>query len=129
MRNPYVMHLLQETRRQTALSLATIADQRTGSRTAAEAVRQFEPNVPWDRAFLEARLNIYKRVNDPLTVLADQQLLEFLRAEPFPFDLDLAPQQPATQPAATSPTSGPATQSATQPTFLPPPEPAPEGPR
>jgi spermidine synthase len=127
MRNPYVLHVLQETREQTALSLATIADAKTGSRTAAEAVRPFEPHVPWEREFLEARLNAYKKVNDPLTVLADEQLLEFLRREPFPFDLDLAPQAPATQPAPPPPATAPATAPATQPALLPPPAPSPEG--
>jgi spermidine synthase len=116
LRNPNVMHLLQEQRMKSAVSIAALVDERTGSRVAAEAVKPFEPNVPWEREFLEIRLNAYKRVNDPLTVLADQQLLDYLRAEPFPFDLDLVPEQPpATQPALTAPTTGPATMPTTQP--------------
>jgi spermidine synthase len=120
MRSPYVVHVLQETRKQTAMSLATIADERTGSLLAAEAIRQFEPHVPWEEPFLEARFNAYKRANDPQTVRAYEQLVEFQLAEPFAFDLDLTPKPPAaTRPAAT----GPATVPAPQPAVLPPPAP------
>ena len=123
MRDPYVMHVLQETRKQAALTLATIADERTGSRLSAEAVRQFEPNVPWEQGFLEARLYAYKRSNDPLATLAFEQLKAYQLADPFAFDLDLAPEPPAaTQPATRLPTTTPANP-ATQPTLLPPPAP------
>ena len=99
----------------SAATIAALADERTGSRLAPEAFRAFEPNVPWEKEFLQTRLNAYLRVNDPLTTVAAEQFDDFNAAEPFPFDFELAPKPaPATQPVLTAPTTGPATMPTTQ---------------
>jgi hypothetical protein len=93
MREPYVMHLLQDTRLRTMLKIAAHVDARTGSRMAAEAAGLFEPHVPWEGEFLVTRANAYD--GTPLAERAARELQEFMDAEPFPFNLDLSPPRPA----------------------------------
>lgn len=106
---PFVLLLCDEPRRRAMVKLAAHVDDRTGGAMTAEAVRSFEPNVPWDAEFLATRWQAYVRANHPLQALAAKQLDDFRSNEPFPFDLELQPVPPPATRATTGPTTGPTT--------------------
>ena len=57
-----------------------------GERTAA-AIEQYEPNVLWERSFLEARKTCYAATHNPRAAQAARDLDEFLREEPLTADV------------------------------------------
>ena len=59
----------------------SIASQ-AGYRRVANAVKRFEPFVPWNRRFLEYRLICYRHAHDPLAETAQKDLEDFLKQAP-----------------------------------------------
>jgi hypothetical protein len=46
-----------------------------------DALEAFEPHVPWQRRFLEMRLESYIRLADPRTAKAESDLQQFLQEQ------------------------------------------------
>jgi len=105
-REPFVLHLQEDSRRRAMVRIAPHVDERLGSRLTAESINQFEPHVPWELEFLVLRVNAYSKANHPLTMAAARDVDEYRSAESLPFEFDLAPPPP---PPATLPTSLPTT--------------------
>jgi len=53
----------------------------------ARAVEEFEPNIIWDRGFLQARTAAYAAVGGPLADQAAHDLDEFMQREPLTTDI------------------------------------------
>ena len=68
------------------ISIAEVADgNRLGERTV-RALNALEPNIVWNRQFLEIRKNAYAAVQDPRAAQAARDLDEFMRSEPLTGD-------------------------------------------
>jgi hypothetical protein len=50
-----------------------------------KAVAVFEPNVLWERQFLQTRRDCYRTLGDPLAAKAERDLAAFIKAEPASF--------------------------------------------
>ena len=99
LRQPFSVDLLDERRRATALEIAFKVD---SQQLCAEALQPFEPSVPWNRSFLSRRARCYRETKHPGEVLAEAELLAFLRNEPVPFAHGLAAPRGAPSPTSTN---------------------------
>ena len=98
---PFSVHAFDEDRRKTLNLIAFFADGRKPGEYTRRSIASFEPNVPWDRQFLQMRRDCYRALGDPRLAAAEKDLAKFLAAEPQPFD-------PAIKQARPSPTEAPA---------------------
>jgi hypothetical protein len=53
----------------------------------ARAVEEFEPNIIWDRGFLQSRKASYAAVGSPRACRAAHDLDEFMQSEPLTTDI------------------------------------------
>ena len=83
---PFSVNALEADRQKTLVLIASLIDRADFSEYTRKAVAAFEPNVLWDRKFLEIRRNCYRALNDPRAALADRDLSNFLKAEPQPLE-------------------------------------------
>lgn len=113
--SPFVLHLNEDWRRRAVVAVAAHLDQVTGSTLMPDALDKFEPHVPWEEPFLEARLACYNRVGHRLLMRAAEDLDAYRASQPFPFDYGLRPPPPPTTGATTGPATGPTTGASTQP--------------
>ncbi len=91
---PYSMLLANDARRYARLEVGKAIDrERYGDATRA-ALREFEPNVPWNEEFLETRANCYETVGDPLAASARRDLDAFRANEPPAYTVGLEPGTP-----------------------------------
>jgi predicted membrane-bound spermidine synthase len=74
---PFSVSLADEDRRAAACVIA----EQISPAAVAHYVESFEPYVPWSKRFLNYRVKVYQDAGHPLAVKADQDLLDFLRAE------------------------------------------------
>jgi predicted membrane-bound spermidine synthase len=70
---PFAVYVSEGDRRLTALKVADCV----GPREFADALEVFEPHVPWEQSFLEARCQGYEVVDHPLKKRARKDLAEY----------------------------------------------------
>jgi hypothetical protein len=75
---PFCVYWGEEQRKYTRY----LVGKHVGAQELAAAVAAFEPHVPWDTQFLQARLQAYEAVNHPLTHVARRELDLFRRWVP-----------------------------------------------
>lgn len=73
---PFALHLFEDTRKETLFAIATRAQQ---PYLQVRALRGLEPHVPWRRAVLAARRDLYRLLDDPLLPQAEADLATFER--------------------------------------------------
>lgn len=76
---PFSVRLLDEIRRRSRLDVAAAVD---FAGLCAEALAPFEPQAPWEEAFLRVREDCYRTVGDPRAALARAELERFLAQAP-----------------------------------------------
>jgi hypothetical protein len=83
---PFSVYTFEADRRKTLLALGKLIDGAAYSEFTRRAVTLFEPNVPWDREFLQTRHDCYKTLGDARQRIAEIELKRFLRGEPQRLD-------------------------------------------
>jgi len=78
---PFSIHVLEEKRLLVLLEIGRQIDFEHG----AEALKNFEPHVPWNEAFLRYRYTCYRLTSNPLAEQAEKDLQEFLQNTPTRF--------------------------------------------
>jgi spermidine synthase/MFS family permease len=68
------------------ISIAIVADGNQFGERTLRVVSALEPNIVWNRPFLETRTNTYTAVHDPRAAQAAQDLNEFMQHEAFTSD-------------------------------------------
>ncbi|HEX4803784.1 MAG TPA: fused MFS/spermidine synthase, partial [Myxococcaceae bacterium] len=84
---PFAVEALNTRRMITLLNLSRRLDFKA---TCAQAFKEFEPYVSWDRRFLTWRQNCYELNQSPLLVTASAELQEFLDHDAFAFGAGLS---------------------------------------
>jgi len=74
----FAVYLLNQSRLRCRLDIALDLGDRELLKDAFEA---FEPHVPWQRRFLEKRLDCYRHLADPRTAKAERDLQQFLQEQ------------------------------------------------
>jgi hypothetical protein len=69
------------------LAIALHLDGKNLGQYTASVIQTFEPNVMWERAFLEARKTSYEAVHSPLAAKAARELDEFIDNEALTTDV------------------------------------------
>lgn len=83
---PFSVYAWDAERRRTLAAIAVFVDREGFSEYTRKAIAGFEPNVPWDRKFLETRRDCYRALHDPLAAKAERELAQFVRREAQPLD-------------------------------------------
>ncbi len=80
---PFSIHLFEEFRK-SALFLAqqALSPQWGCSAQEIQAIRDYEPNVPWQQPYLSRRADCYQQVHSPDAGRASRDLQQFLAAAP-----------------------------------------------
>jgi spermidine synthase len=91
---PFCMYLANDARRDARYDIAKRLDRTHFTDLTRVAIRDFEPNVPWNEEFLTTRANCYATVGDPLAILARREADEFLANEPPTYNQGLSPTGP-----------------------------------
>ena len=77
--------MFESDRRKALLAVARVIDSRGYSEYTRKAVAAFEPDVLWERQFLQTRRDCYRTLGDPLAAKAERDLAAFIKAEPASF--------------------------------------------
>jgi spermidine synthase len=88
---PFAMYLANDARRTARYEIGKALDRARFSDFTRDAIREFEPNVPWTSEFLTTRANCYATLGDPLAVRARREADEFRRDEPSTYGDGIAP--------------------------------------
>ncbi len=83
---PFAVNVAEASRRKSLALIAAGIDRRGHSEYSHKAIAAFEPNVPWNREFLQARRDCYRTLSDPRAKKAEQDLSQFLANEPVPLE-------------------------------------------
>ncbi len=108
LRKPFAVEIMNNERLAARLKLAAHLDEDGFSHFTHETVVTLEPDVPWNRSFLQLRADCYAQAKDARAALAQRDLARFDQAESVPFACAAPPedglaQQPyklITQPAS-----------------------------
>jgi hypothetical protein len=84
-RRPFSVYLANDVRLQTGLKIARYVDGPGFSQLTLNAIAQFEPDIPWQGDFLQARAQCYERLGDARAAVARRDLNDFLSNEPVRF--------------------------------------------
>ena len=95
---PFSVRMLDEQRELTLLGLASVIDQGSCSALTLEALKPFEPDIPWYPAFLQNRAACYERAHHPLAARARKDLEDYLKGSPQPLAGD-DPKEKGREPA------------------------------
>lgn len=90
---PFSVHAFDAERRNTLVTIALV-DKAGFSDYSRNALASFEPDVPWNREFLQLRRDCYQALSDPRAAKANRELAQFLEAESPPLELDATPEAP-----------------------------------
>ena len=82
LRQPFAVDLLREQRTSAWLLAAEKFAQGRCSSEVLEAIRSYEPHVPWQAAYLGQRARCYAEAGDPRAAQARRDLAEFRKSEP-----------------------------------------------
>ena len=83
---PFAIGMLDEQRRSALLYIAERVDGGRCSPGYVSLLETYEPNVPWQEAFLQRRARCYQENDNPLAARAQRDLQRFRSAEPKPLD-------------------------------------------
>ena len=83
---PFAVNVAEASRRKSLALIAAGIDRRGYSEYSHKAIAAFEPNVPWNREFLQVRRDCYRTLSDPRAKKAEQDLSQFLANEPVPLE-------------------------------------------
>ncbi len=83
---PFAVKLAETDRRWALSQLGAAIDRNGFSNYTRDVIASFEPDVPWEREFLQTRRACYQALSDPRATQADLDLKKFLRAEPPPLE-------------------------------------------
>lgn len=83
---PFAVSVSESDRRRALALIAATIDRAGFSEYSRKAIAAYEPNVPWDREFLQVRRDCYRALSDPRAEIADRELSQFLKAEPAPLE-------------------------------------------
>jgi hypothetical protein len=100
LQRPFAVYVAEGRRLLTKVAIALDKGPKDGCATALESI---EPWVPWDEAYLRARLECYERVDSPFLQRARDDLDEFVLAAP------LTPKNRGARAAGTSQPTGKST--------------------
>ena len=78
MSEPFAVYLWNQSRLRCRLDIAVDLGDRE---LLKDALEPFEPHVPWQRRFLENRLDCYRHLGDPRTDKAERDLQQFLEEQ------------------------------------------------
>lgn len=81
----FAVKVFEADRRKTLLKIGRLIDGRGFSDYTLKAIAAFEPDVPWEREFLQTRAECYRSLGHPLAAKAARDLTAFVKAEPAPF--------------------------------------------
>ena len=82
---PFSVRLVDQKRLEARALVAEVLDPGPGcSAVTIDAIRPFEPNVPWRREFLTRRAQCYRETGDPLAERAEADLQRFESTESVP---------------------------------------------
>jgi tetratricopeptide (TPR) repeat protein len=79
---PFAVVMLDEARSDAVLSFVAARDP---DATCSDALRPFEPYVPWHQALLNWRARCYKMLHHAEADRAERELQQFVRDQPLPF--------------------------------------------
>jgi spermidine synthase len=85
LREPFSLRVRDATR---MFAVVTIATKIPGSACVA-ALEPYEPNVPWDEAFLTTRLGCYRAAKSAMAGRAEADLVDWFAVRPAPFGAGL----------------------------------------
>ncbi|MEW6263684.1 MAG: fused MFS/spermidine synthase [Thermodesulfobacteriota bacterium] len=85
LKQPFCVNILEEARKFTQLGIA----RRLDPPIRVQALKAFEPNVPWRESFLRERFEVYQAAKDPLAVAAERDLAVYYLDAPTPFSINL----------------------------------------
>jgi len=71
--HPFAVYLHEEDRLRTAHAVAGLV----GTEAVVETLQAYEPHVPWNESFLEARYRVYQALDNPLAPRAQADLETF----------------------------------------------------
>jgi len=86
LREPFAVDLLREQRTSAWLIAAKNVAQGRCSTELLDAIKSYEPHVPWQPVYLEQRARCYAETNDPRAAQARRDLAEFRKNEPKPLE-------------------------------------------
>jgi spermidine synthase len=86
LREPLAVWNCEVDRRARLITLAMHFDGEKAGKYTASALANFEPDVLWERKFLEVRSNCYRAINSPRAAQAKRDLDEFMNNEAFTAD-------------------------------------------
>ena len=84
---PFAVDVGEANRRKSLALIAADIDQHGFTEYSHKAIAALEPNVPWDREFLQVRRDCYRALSDPRADKAERELAQFLANEPAPFQI------------------------------------------
>jgi spermidine synthase len=87
LKKPLAVCNCETDRRLRLVMLAMHLDGKTAGKYTASALAPFEPNVMWERAFLQVRSDCYNATNSPRAAKASRDLEEFMNNEAFTEDV------------------------------------------
>ena len=88
---PFSVNAGEEGRRHALTLIGALVDRNAFSEYTRKAVESFEPDVPWDRNFLEVRRNCYRALSDPRTAKAEADFARFMSTEAQPLLMGAQP--------------------------------------
>jgi tetratricopeptide (TPR) repeat protein len=83
---PFAVYASESDRRRAVALIAAEIDRKRFSQYSRKAIAAFEPNVPWDREFLQVRRDCYRTLSDPRAEIAERELAQFIANEPPPLE-------------------------------------------
>jgi predicted membrane-bound spermidine synthase len=83
---PFAVNLAEDERRKALAYVGSVLDHDGYSDYTRNVIATFEPEVPWERDFLQTRRDCYRALSDPRATEAARDLDRFLAAEPAPLE-------------------------------------------
>jgi hypothetical protein len=87
LKKPFAVCNCETDRRLRLVMLAMHLDGKTAGKYTASALAPFEPNVMWERTFLQIRSDCYNSISSPRADKAKRDLEEFMNNEAFTQDV------------------------------------------
>jgi hypothetical protein len=108
---PFCVRLMNEARLWRRLQLASTVEGKNFGELTRKALEGFEPNVPWESAFLTLRYGCYSVLRDRREDVADRDLADFLANGSIPLSVGLLPRGPEPFPGGAVPAGVPGSDS------------------
>ena len=79
---PFAIGMFEELRKSALITLLQYAAGGACTAREVELLHSYEPNIPWQRPYLQRRSICYERTSDPLAAAAKRDLDELIEREP-----------------------------------------------